>query len=181
MWMQPAPAHHLGPMRMRLREPAWTDPLCRVASHALFGLGGWGPGPPRLAERRDPAETDPTPQAKSPGRPTNRRRALAGRTAAASGKSARLMPNSPPPVTAPSSRGSWPRANRTKSEALAVGGRAGPVQVDGSRGKHATGQEPVARQSDSGQRNWDTGIRGRHWGLHSFVHHSSVILLLTER
>jgi hypothetical protein len=38
MWMQPAPAHHLGPMRMRLREPAWTDPLCRVASHALFCL-----------------------------------------------------------------------------------------------------------------------------------------------
>ena len=38
MWMQPAPAHHLGPMRMRLREPAWTNPLCRVASHALFCL-----------------------------------------------------------------------------------------------------------------------------------------------
>ena len=37
MWMQPAPAHHLGPMRMRLRKPAWTNPLCRVASHALFG------------------------------------------------------------------------------------------------------------------------------------------------
>jgi hypothetical protein len=37
MWMQPAPAHHLGPMRMGLREPAWTNPLCRVASHALFG------------------------------------------------------------------------------------------------------------------------------------------------
>ena len=36
--MQPAPAHHLGPMRMRLREPAWTNPLCRVASHALFCL-----------------------------------------------------------------------------------------------------------------------------------------------
>ena len=37
MWMQPAPAHHLGPMRMRLREPVGTNPLCRVASHALFG------------------------------------------------------------------------------------------------------------------------------------------------
>jgi hypothetical protein len=37
MWMQPAPAHHLGPMRMRLREPVGTGPLCRVASHALFG------------------------------------------------------------------------------------------------------------------------------------------------
>jgi len=37
-WMQPAPAHHMGPMRMKLREPAWTDPLCRVASHALLGF-----------------------------------------------------------------------------------------------------------------------------------------------
>lgn len=37
MWMQPAPAHHLGPMRMGLREPVGIYPLCRVASHALFG------------------------------------------------------------------------------------------------------------------------------------------------
>ena len=181
MWMQPAPAHHLGPMRMGLREPVETNPLCRVVSHALFGLGGWGPGPPRLVERRDSAETGPTPQAKSPGRPENHRRALAGRTGAASGMSARLMPNSPPPVTPPSSRGSWPRANRIQSAALAAGGRAGPAQVEGSRGKHGTGQEPFARQSDIGQRNWDTGIRGSHCGLHSFVHHSSVILPLTER
>ncbi len=36
MWMQPAPAHHLGPMRMGLREPVETYPLCRVASHALL-------------------------------------------------------------------------------------------------------------------------------------------------
>ena len=153
MWMQPAPAHHLGPMRMGLREPVETNPLCRVVSHALFGLGGWGPGPPRLVERRDSAETGPTPQAKSPGRPENHRRALAGRTGAASGKSARLMPNSPPPVTAPSSRGLWHQARRIKSDALAVGSHAGPGRVEGSRGQHATGQEPVARQSDSGQRN----------------------------
>jgi hypothetical protein len=159
MWMQPAPAHHLGPMRMRLREPAWTNPLCRVASHALFGLGGWGPVPPRLVERRDSGETGPTPQAKNPGRPENHRRALAGRAGAASDKSARLMPNSLPPVTAQSPRGSWPHANRIKSDALAAGGHARPVQVEGSRGKYATGQEPVARQSDIGQRNWDTGIR----------------------
>jgi hypothetical protein len=133
MWMQPAPAHHLGPMRMRLREPAWTNPLCRVASHALFGLGGWGPVPPRLVERRDPAATNPTPQAKSPGRPENHRRALAGRTGAASGKSSRLMPNSPPPATPPSSRGSWPRANRIESDALATGGHAGRDQIIRSR------------------------------------------------
>jgi len=35
MWMQPAPAHHLGPVRMGLREPVETYPLCRVASHAF--------------------------------------------------------------------------------------------------------------------------------------------------
>jgi len=177
MWMQPAPAHHLGPMRMGLREPVETNPLCRVASHALFGLGGWDPGPSRLVERRDPAATGPSPQARSSGPPQNHRRALAGRTGAASDKSARLMPNPLPPATPPSSRGSWSRANRIQSAALAAGHHAGPVQVEGSRGKCATGQEPVARQSDTGQRNWDTGIRGRHWGLHSFVHHSSVILL----
>ena len=153
MWMQPAPAHHLGPMRTRLREPAWINPLCRVASHALFGLGGWGPGPPHFVERPDPAESGPPRQAKSPGRPENHRRALAGRPGAASGKSARLMPNSPPPATPPSSRGSWPRANRIKSAALAAGRHAGPGQVEGSRGRCATGQEPVARQSDIGQRN----------------------------
>jgi hypothetical protein len=159
MWMQPAPAHNLGPMRMGLREPVETNPLCRVASHDLFGLGGWGPGPPRLVERRDSAETGPPRQAKNPGRSENHRHALAGRPGAARGKSARHVPNSPPPVTAPSSRGSWPRANRIKSAALADGGHTGPGQVAGSRGKHGTGQEPVARHSDSGQRNWDTGIR----------------------
>jgi hypothetical protein len=37
IWMQPAPAYHLGPVRMGLREHAWINQLCRVASHALFG------------------------------------------------------------------------------------------------------------------------------------------------
>ena len=37
MWMHPAPAYHLGPMRVGLREPVGINPLCRVASHALFG------------------------------------------------------------------------------------------------------------------------------------------------
>ena len=36
MWMQPAPVDHSGSVRMRLRQPAWTNPLCRVASHALL-------------------------------------------------------------------------------------------------------------------------------------------------
>jgi hypothetical protein len=162
MWMQPAPAHHLGPMRMRLREPAWTTPLCQVASHALFGLGGWGPGPPRLVERCDPGETGPTLQAKSPGRPENHRRALAGRAGAASGKSGRLMPNSLPTVTTPSSRGSWPRANRIKSAALATVGHAGPEQIARSRGKNATGQEPFAPQVVSGK-----GMIGQRNGMKS--------------
>jgi len=43
--------------------------LWPVRRHDLFGLGGWGPGPPRLAERRDSAETSPPRQAKNPGRP----------------------------------------------------------------------------------------------------------------
>jgi hypothetical protein len=147
----------------------------------LFGLGGWGPGPPSFVERRESAESGPLRQAKSPGRPKNDRRALAGWTGAASGKSARLIPNSPPPVTAPSSRGSWPRANRIKSGTLAAGGHASPVQVEGSRGKNATGQGPVARQSDIGQRN--LGHRNKRKALGSsflcppFLCHSS----LTER
>jgi hypothetical protein len=176
MWMQPAPAHHVGPMRMGLREPAWTHPLCRVASHALFGLGGWGP--PRLVEQRNPGITGTTRQAKSPGRPENHPRALAGRTAVASGKSARLMPNSPPPVTPPSSRGSWPRTNRIKSDALAAGRHAGPVQVEGSRGKNATDRKPAARQPDIsgkgmfGQRN-DWNSRLLHSSAPSFLCHSS--------
>jgi hypothetical protein len=107
--------------------------LWPVRRHDLFGLGGWGPGPPRRVERCDSAETAPTPQAKSPGRPENHRRALAGRTAAVSGKSARLMPGSLPPATPPSSRGSWPRANRIKSDALAAGGHAGPERIARSR------------------------------------------------
>ena len=37
MWMQPASADHSGPVRTGLREPVGTGPLCRVASHALFG------------------------------------------------------------------------------------------------------------------------------------------------
>ena len=161
MWMQPAPAHHLGPMRMGLREPVETNPLCRVVSHALFGLGGWGPGPPRLVERRDAAETGPTPQAKNPGRPKNRRRALAGRPGAASDKSARLMPNSPLPVTAPSSRGSCPKPTgsnrmlsrmavtqaRNKSPALAHRGWHARNQIESSPCRHhATPQSGHPRQ-----------------------------------
>jgi hypothetical protein len=147
---------------------SWTDPqssgchtrtLKSLALHSTPLGSGWGPGPPRLVEQRNPGITGTTRQAKSPGRPENHPRALAGRTAVASGKSARLMPNSPPPVTPPSSRGSWPRTNRIKSDALAAGRHAGPVQVEGSRGKNATDRKPAARQPDIsgkgmfGQRN----------------------------
>jgi hypothetical protein len=58
MWMQPAPAHHLGPMRMRLREPAWINPLCRVASHALFGLWLRSGSPPVPDRRKLPESAD---------------------------------------------------------------------------------------------------------------------------
>ena len=58
MWMQPAPAHHLGPMRMRLREPAWINPLCRVASHALFGYRLRSASPPVPDRRKLPEAAD---------------------------------------------------------------------------------------------------------------------------
>jgi hypothetical protein len=54
--MQQAPAHHLGPMRMGLREPVGIDPLCRVASHALFGPRSRSGSPPG-AERSDSTKT----------------------------------------------------------------------------------------------------------------------------
>jgi len=58
MWMQPAPAHHLGPMRMGLREPVETNPLCRVASHALFGPWLRSGSPPVPDRRKLPESAD---------------------------------------------------------------------------------------------------------------------------
>jgi hypothetical protein len=96
MWMQPAPAHHLGPMRMRLREPAWTNPLCRVASHALFCLVI----PQRIgirAGRR--AETTKTRRGVEPKvleRPENLRVHLARKALCDAGTSGKAHAPSPP-------------------------------------------------------------------------------------
>jgi hypothetical protein len=57
MWMQPVPADHAGPVRMGLRDPVGTSPLCRVASHALFGPWLRGGSPPVPDRRKLPEST----------------------------------------------------------------------------------------------------------------------------
>jgi hypothetical protein len=56
--MQSAPADHAGPVRMGLREPVGTSPLCRVASHALFGPWLRGGSPPVPDRRKLPESAD---------------------------------------------------------------------------------------------------------------------------
>ena len=58
MWMQPAPADHSGSVRMGLREPVETNPLCRVASHALFGPWLRSGSPPKPDRRKLPESAD---------------------------------------------------------------------------------------------------------------------------
>ena len=118
MWMQPAPADHLGPMGVGLGKPA-TDgsalPGCipRLVRFWLVGSGStWPRRTPGLWQKR------PGPASEKSGAPGNRRRALAGRAGAASDKPARLMPDSPPPLTPPSSRKSRLRMPRFRSNAL---------------------------------------------------------------
>ena len=114
MWMQPAPAHHLGPMRMGLREPVEIYPLCRVASHALFG--------PWMTQRIATGcrtiglyQNGPEAQAESSEAP--------GKHHFVSRMAAAATPENPDgsyplphhPSAAHPSRGSRPQANRIKS------------------------------------------------------------------
>jgi len=131
MWMQPAPAHHLGPMRMGLREPVETNPLCRVASHALFG--------PRLRSGSPPVPNGlklPEPPRNASGKLRNARtHRLVSRLepAAAPAVSNGSYPTPGHSGAAHPSRGSRPQPNRIKSNALANGGHAGREQTIRSR------------------------------------------------
>ncbi len=143
MWMQPAPAHHLGPMRMGLREPAWTNPLCRVASHALFGPLLRSGSPPMPDRRKLPESADLT----SGNLRNARTHRLVSRLepAAVPAVSNGSYPTPVHPGAAHPSRGSGSQTNGIKSPALAEAARAGREQVIRSRGKRPLRREPVHR------------------------------------
>ena len=132
MWMQPAPAQHRGPMRKGLREPVGINPLCRVASHALFGP--WITR--RIATRRRTDglyQNGPKAQVESSKTPENIASSR-GPAALPPGEIGRLILPPGNPGGANPSHGSRPQTHRIKSNALANGGHAGRGQVIRSRG-----------------------------------------------